>query len=63
MDYVKPPDIAKSMVAAGAMKCGLPPKTLVLRGMLAGAYLGVATSMAVTACGASKVFVNCEDLR
>jgi formate/nitrite transporter len=49
MSYVKPPEIAKTMVAAGTMKCGLPPKTLVLRGMLAGAYLGVATSMAVTA--------------
>ena len=49
MSYVKPPEIAKTMVAVGTMKCGLPPKTLVLRGVLAGAYLGVATSMAVTA--------------
>ena len=30
------------------MKCGLPAKTLLLRGGLAGAYIGVATSMAVT---------------
>ncbi len=49
MDYVNPPEIAKAMVAAGTKKSGLPAKTLVLRGMLAGGFLAVATSMAVTA--------------
>ena len=49
MDYNKPPEIAKAMVAAGTMKCSLGPLPLLWRGALAGAYLGVATSMAVTA--------------
>ena len=49
MDYVKPQDIAGSMVAAGASKVNLPIKHLLIRGALAGAYLAVATSMAVGA--------------
>lgn len=49
MDYVRPADIASNMLAAGAMKANLPVKQLLVRGALAGAYLGVATSMAVTA--------------
>lgn len=49
MDYVKPQDIAGCMVAAGASKVSLPIKDLLIRGALAGAYLGVATSMAVGA--------------
>lgn len=49
MDYVKPVDIASQMLSAGALKVNLPVKQLLIRGMLAGAYLGVATSMAVTA--------------
>ena len=49
MDYVKPQDVADSMVAAGASKVALPIKDLLIRGALAGAYLGVATSMAVGA--------------
>lgn len=49
MDYVKPQDIAGCMVAAGVSKLHLPIKDLLIRGALAGAYLGVATSMAVGA--------------
>ncbi len=49
MDYVKPPDLANTMLAAGALKVNLPVRHLLIRGALAGAYLGVATSMAVTA--------------
>lgn len=49
MDYVKPQEIVHSMLAVGAMKLGLPVQHLLIRGMLAGALLGVATSMAVTA--------------
>jgi formate/nitrite transporter len=37
------------MLAGGALKLGLPARHLVIRGMLAGAYLGIGTSMAVTA--------------
>jgi formate/nitrite transporter len=36
------------MLAGGAMNLDLPVRHLVIRGMLAGAYLAVATSMAVT---------------
>ena len=48
MDYVKPYGVVESMLAGGALKLSLPPRQLVLRGMLAGAYLGIGTSMAVT---------------
>ncbi|HEU4684889.1 MAG TPA: formate/nitrite transporter family protein, partial [Nitrospira sp.] len=49
MDYVKPHDMVTDMVAAGALKLDVPVRHLLIRGALAGAYLGVATSMAVTA--------------
>lgn len=49
MDYVKPTEIAGQMLTVGATKAGLPARQLLVRGMLAGAYLGVATSMSVTA--------------
>lgn len=49
MDYVKPPDIVKDMLNTASMKLELSPRDLLIRGALAGAYLGVATSMAVTA--------------
>lgn len=49
MDYVKPQEVVKDMVSSGVLKLDLPPRHLLLRGALAGAYLGVATSMAVTA--------------
>ena len=48
MDYVKPYGVVDSMLAGGAVKLSLPPRQLLLRGMLAGAYLGIGTSMAVT---------------
>ncbi len=49
MDYQKPPEIANAMLAAGALKVNLPVRHLLIRGALAGAFLAVATSMAVTA--------------
>ena len=49
MDYVKPQDIVNDMLSTGATKLDLRPRDLLVRGALAGAYLGVATSMAVTA--------------
>src|SRR5579864_3616830 len=48
MDYVKPADVAKAMVETGARKLALPIGDLVLRGILSGAILGVATSLAFT---------------
>ena len=49
MDYVKPVDLVSSMVDAGSSKGRLSVGQLLLRGALAGAFLGVATSLAVTA--------------
>ncbi|MBO0753326.1 MAG: formate/nitrite transporter family protein [Bradyrhizobiaceae bacterium] len=46
MDYVKPTEVAKSMVEAGRAKLALPVASLLVRGMLSGAILGVATSLA-----------------
>lgn len=49
MDYVRPQEIVKDMVDTGSLKLDLPIRHLLVRGALAGGYLGVATSMAVTA--------------
>jgi formate transporter len=46
MDYVKPADVAKSMVETGARKLALSTRDLLIRGILSGAILGVATSLA-----------------
>ena len=49
MAYVKPEDVVESMLQAGAKKAGLPVKDMLIRGMLSGAFLGYATTMAATA--------------
>src|SRR3954466_8146101 len=49
MDYLKPVDVVKTMVAAGNTKAGLPMKDLLIRGFLSGSLLGFATSLAITA--------------
>lgn len=46
MDYVKPADVAKSMVETGSKKLALPISSLLIRGIMSGAILGVATSLA-----------------
>lgn len=46
MDYVKPAAVAQSMLDAGRAKLALAPRDLFLRGILSGAILGVATSLA-----------------
>ena len=48
MDYVKPADVAVAMLEAGKRKLALAPRDLLIRGMLSGAILGVATSLAFT---------------
>jgi formate/nitrite transporter len=48
MDYVKPAAVIASMVDAGSAKVSLAPRDLVIRGALAGALLGTATSLAFT---------------
>jgi formate transporter len=46
MDYVKPADVARIMVETGSRKLALRPVDLLVRGILSGAILGVATSLA-----------------
>jgi formate transporter len=46
MDYVKPADVAKAMIESGSRKLTLAPRDLLIRGILSGAILGVATSLA-----------------
>ena len=48
MDYVKPADVAAAMLESGRRKLALSPRDLLIRGMLSGAILGVATSLAFT---------------
>src|SRR5579863_7993347 len=48
MDYVTPGDVAKTMLETGKRKLALAPRDLLIRGMLSGAILGVATSLAFT---------------
>jgi formate/nitrite transporter len=47
MDYIKPAEVARSMVEAGRAKLALPIQSLLVRGILSGAILGVATSLAI----------------
>lgn len=49
MDYVKPPEVVKAMLASGRAKAALPLRDLLIRGFLSGAILGFATSLALTA--------------
>jgi formate transporter len=46
---MKPKDVANAMVDAGTMKAGLGVRDLLVRGMLSGAILGFATSLAIGA--------------
>lgn len=49
MDSLKPTDIVAAMVQAGAAKVRLGPFDLLLRGILSGGLLGIATSLALGA--------------
>src|SRR6516165_4835398 len=46
MDYAKPSDVVASMVDASLKKLALGPRDLLIRGAIAGALLGAATSLA-----------------
>ncbi len=48
MDYVKPVDVASTMVNTGRTKLSLSPGDLLIRGALAGGILAAATSLALT---------------
>lgn len=49
MDYIKPAELVKNMLTAGENKASLSVKDLMIRGVLSGALLGFATSLALTA--------------
>jgi formate/nitrite transporter len=55
MDYVKPADVGAAMIESGRRKLALAPRDLLIRGMLSGAILGVATSLALTGTVQTKV--------
>ena len=48
MDYAKPTDVVNTMIESGRSKLALAPRDLLIRGMLSGALLGTATSLALT---------------
>lgn len=49
MDFIKPADVVKTMLQTGQGKADLSVKDLLIRGVLSGALLGFATSLALTA--------------
>lgn len=49
MDYVKPTELLGAMIETGSSKAALSVKQLLIRGMLAGAILACATTLAYTA--------------
>lgn len=55
MDYIKPTDLVKNMLAAGETKAGLSIRDLLIRGFLSGALLGFATSLALTATAQTNI--------
>jgi len=55
MAYVKPDLVVEQMVQVGVGKSQLPVRDLVMRGVLSGALLGVATTLAFTASLQTKV--------
>ena len=53
MDYNKPTDVVANMIEAGRNKLGLSPRDLVVRGILAGAILATATTLAFGAAAST----------
>src|SRR5215470_13856110 len=48
MPYIKPDAVLENMIQAGTSKAKLPGKDLLIRGILSGALLGFATTLALT---------------
>jgi formate/nitrite transporter len=55
MAYVKPDIVVENMIQAGTNKAKLGAKDLLVRGILSGALLGVATTLAFTATAQTNV--------
>jgi formate/nitrite transporter len=58
MDYIKPADVVKNMLALGNTKAGLSVKDLLIRGFLSGALLAISTSLALTAASQTVPLVG-----
>jgi formate/nitrite transporter len=56
-DYIKPADVVSAMADAGAVKARLSVLDLLVRGGLAGAYLGFVTSMAFLVAAQTGQFI------
>ena len=56
-DYIKPADVVAAMAEAGAVKARLSISDLLVRGALAGAYLGFVTSMAFLVAAQTGQFI------
>lgn len=56
-DYVKPAQVVANMVEAAVIKAALSPLDLLIRGTLAGAYLGFVTSMAFLVAAQTGQFI------
>ncbi len=57
-DYIKPADVVTAIVDAGVIKSRLSAIDLLVRGGLAGAYLGFVTSMAFLVAGQTGQFIT-----
>lgn len=55
MDYVKPIDMVATMAESGAIRAKLSISDMLIRGMMAGGLLGIATSLAITGAVQSGV--------
>lgn len=57
MDYIKPAQLVEDVAATGAYKASLPVKELLIKGVLSGAFLGFATTLAFTAATETKLSI------
>jgi len=56
-DYVKPATIVSNMIDASALKAALPARDVLIRAMLAGAYLAFVTTMAFLVAAQTGQFI------
>jgi formate/nitrite transporter len=57
MDSLKPAEVVGNLINAGALRAPLSAKDILIRGFVAGALLGIATSLAITAAVQSGVAI------
>ncbi|WP_423802195.1 formate/nitrite transporter family protein [Neobacillus sp. SAB-20_R2A] len=57
MDYIKPPQLIEDVANTGAYKSTLSIKDLLIKGILSGAFLGFATTLAFTAAIDTKLSI------